>query len=271
MKKLLPLIFICISFKVFSQKKRNFLYATIKDKLDAVYNAHIINLSTKQGTFSNQEGKFRILAKATDSLQITFVGYKTTVFEVTIKHFGILQNTIHLKKEVIELNEIVLKKHNLIGALTIDAKKTPKNIGKDRSESALDFSMINFEEKIIRQIDAIDRSKAPNMQKQTDPTAKFAGIGIGYTEGIDQYGAAKRRLRKETKYKEAFPKMLISEFGEKFFFVDLKIPKEKYYHFLEYCNPLDIENLYKKGNVLLVIKILKQESKSYLNIINLPE
>ncbi|CAM1363968.1 conserved protein of unknown function [Tenacibaculum soleae] len=258
-------------FKNFFTKKRKFLYATLKDKLGAVYNAHIINLNTEQGTFTNQEGKFRILAKTTDCLQISFVGYKTTVFKVTTKHFGLFENTIHLNKEVIELNEIVLKKHNLIGALTIDAKKTPKNIGKDRSESALDFSMINFEEKIIRQIDAIDRSKAPNMQKQTDPTAKFAGIGIGYTEGIDQYGAAKRRLRKETKYKEAFPKMLISEFGEKFFFVDLKIPKEKYYHFLEYCNPLNIEKLYTKGKILSVIKILKQESKSYLKIINLLE
>ena len=80
----------------------------------------------------------------------------------------------------------------------------------------------------------------------------------------------KRRLREEIKYKENFPEMLISEFGEKFFFVDLKIPKEKYHHFLAYCNPLAIENLYKKGNILEVIKIIRQESESYLKVINLP-
>ena len=50
----------------------------------------------------------------------------------------------------------------------------------------------------------------------------------------------------------------------------LKIPKEKYFHFLEYCNPLGVEDLYKT-NKLKVITILKKESKTYLAILSKKE
>ncbi|WP_275316251.1 carboxypeptidase-like regulatory domain-containing protein [Tenacibaculum bernardetii] len=273
MKKqlLLLLFFLTISFKIFAQENRKFIYATIKDKIGAVSNAHIINLKTNQGTYTDEEGEFRILAKVNDSLQISFVGYKTTFFKVKIKNFGLFKNEIILEKEALELDEIILKKHDLIGSLGVDAKKTPKDIGKDKSKSALDFSMIDFEKVVSTTVDAIDRSKAPNMQKQTDPTAKFAGVGGGFNSGPDKYAAEKRRVRKEIKYKENFPNMLISQFGEKFFFGELKIPKEKYHHFLAYCNSLNIEELYKDGKVLEMLKILQQESISYLKIINSPE
>lgn len=58
--------------------------------------------------------------------------------------------------------------------------------------------------------------------------------------------------------------MILKEFGEKYFFSILKIPKEKYYHFLETCNPLGIEELYKEGKKLEVIEILNKEAKEYL-------
>ncbi|WBX72286.1 carboxypeptidase-like regulatory domain-containing protein [Tenacibaculum retecalamus] len=273
MKKqlLLLLFFLTVTFKIISQENRKFLYATIKDKVGAVANAHIINKKTNQGTYTNEEGEFRILAKVNDSLQISFVGYKTTFLIVKIKHFGMFKNNIYLEKETLELDEIILKKHNLEGVLSIDIKQTPENkINKIVANLVNGIKNIDFEKITTNKIDVIDRSKAPDMQKQTDPTAKFAGVGGGFSEGIDQHAAEKRRLRKEIKYKENFPEMLISEFGEKFFFVDLKIPKEKYHHFLAYCNPLAIENLYKKGNILEVIKIIRQESESYLKVINLP-
>ena len=75
-------------------------------------------------------------------------------------------------------------------------------------------------------------------------------------------------LIRELKFKESFPTKIFLDLGAKFFLVDLKIPPEKYYHFLEYCNPLGIENLYRQGKKLEVIKILRKESVTYLDIIN---
>jgi hypothetical protein len=74
-------------------------------------------------------------------------------------------------------------------------------------------------------------------------------------------------LRKDLAQKKAFPYKILSELGEKFFFDELKIPLDKYFHFLEYCNTLNIETLHKDGKLLEVIKILRTESISYHKII----
>ncbi|MDP4599932.1 MAG: hypothetical protein NWS84_02165, partial [Polaribacter sp.] len=74
-------------------------------------------------------------------------------------------------------------------------------------------------------------------------------------------------LRKELEQKKAFPYKLLAELGDKFFFDDLKIPLDNYFHFLEYCNPLGIEKMHKEGKLLEVIKIIRTESVTYLKII----
>ncbi|WGH76675.1 carboxypeptidase-like regulatory domain-containing protein [Tenacibaculum tangerinum] len=264
----ITLLLFLIASHVTAQENRKFFYATIQDEMGAVANAHVINLTTKQGTFTNDFGKFKVLAKPNDTLQISFVGYETKKIVVAIHHFGIQENTIQLKKVPIELDEVAIKKHHLIGFIAVDTKQTPKDIAADKSKSALDFSMIDFKKSIILPIDEMDRAKAPNMLLEIDPISKFAGVGSGFSTGLDKYSANLKALRKDINYKETFPKMLLSEFGEHFFFKELKIPEEKYLHFLAYCNPLGIEKLYKEGKVLKVIAILKEESKSYLKIKN---
>ena len=98
------------------------MYADVKDKVGHVFNAHVVNLNTKQGTFTNESGEFRILAKQHDSLQISFVGYKSTLLIVNLHHFGIQKNTFELVKTAFELDEISIKKNNLLGYLTSDSK-----------------------------------------------------------------------------------------------------------------------------------------------------
>ena len=65
--------------------------------------------------------------------------------------------------------------------------------------------------------------------------------------------------------------MLLSEFGETFFENDLKIPIKNYYSFLEYCNPLGIENLFKENRKIELINMLRKESIAYLLIVNKKE
>lgn len=124
MKKTLFFLFFLISFfKIQSQETRKFFYAEIKDKIGFVVNAHIINLNTKQGTYTNNNGEFRILAKVNDSLKISFVGYQPKILNIKIKHFGIQKNTILLVKTSYELDEVNLNDNNLLGYLSSDSKK----------------------------------------------------------------------------------------------------------------------------------------------------
>lgn len=269
MIKQLPItLLLLITLGATAQKKRKFVYGTLNDELGAIPNAHIINLNTQQGTFSTDFGKFRILAKPNDTLQVSFVGYKTKKIKVTHIHFGIQENKITLVKVPFELDVVEVKKHNLVGSIAIDAKQTPKDIGMEKAKKAIDFSMIDFQAPVIMPIDEIDKMGVPNMRKVTDPTAKFAGVGGAISLGKDNYSEQLKRTRKTITFKERFPKMLLSAFGESFFFKELKIPKDKYLHFLEYCNPLEIEKLYKEQQLLKLIAILQQESKSYLKVIN---
>ncbi|MDO6676344.1 carboxypeptidase-like regulatory domain-containing protein [Tenacibaculum sp. 1_MG-2023] len=123
MKNILPSI-ICLFFIIIAtaQESRKFFYATIQDEVSTISNAHIINLNTKQGTFTDNNGDFRILAKPNDTLQVTFVGYETKNFVVGVNHFGIQENSILLKKVPIELDEVEVKKHNLLGYISSDSK-----------------------------------------------------------------------------------------------------------------------------------------------------
>ncbi|MCG7502193.1 carboxypeptidase-like regulatory domain-containing protein [Tenacibaculum sp. Mcav3-52] len=134
MKNILPSI-ICLFFiiKATAQESRKFFYAIIQDEVSAVPNAHVINLNTKQGTFTNNNGEFRILAKANDTIQITFVGYETKKIVVGVNHFGMQENYIQLKKVPIELDEVAIKKHNLLGHISSDTKhiKSEKEINAE--------------------------------------------------------------------------------------------------------------------------------------------
>ncbi|WP_237275691.1 carboxypeptidase-like regulatory domain-containing protein [Tenacibaculum ovolyticum] len=129
-KYLFFFIFLVSFFKTQSQENRSFLYATVKDKIGPVINAHILNKNTKQGTFTNENGEFRILAKSNDSLQISFVGYETSIFNIEIKHFGIQKTIFELLKTNYELDEVNIKQNNLLGYLSADSKniKTEKKI-----------------------------------------------------------------------------------------------------------------------------------------------
>ncbi|WP_299010557.1 carboxypeptidase-like regulatory domain-containing protein [uncultured Tenacibaculum sp.] len=134
MIKQLPItLLLLLTLQITAQEKRKFIYASVHDEVASVPKAHIINLNTKQGTFTNDNGEFRILAKPNDSLQISFVGYETKIFKVESKHLGIQQNKIELKKVAIELDEVEIKEHNLLGYISSDTKhiKTEKEINAE--------------------------------------------------------------------------------------------------------------------------------------------
>jgi hypothetical protein len=155
-----------------------------------------------------------------------------------------------------------LKRHNLYGRLGIDSKRVTINKKDSLLSTIMDFSKVNM--KLVAGDDHIDNMKPP--MNNVDPTARFAGAGVSI---VAPFKASARlwALRKELARKKAFPYQIMSELGEKFFFIQLKIPVERYFHFLEYCNPLGIEDLHKDKKMLDIIKIFQTESKTYLEII----
>ncbi|MFY0604184.1 MAG: hypothetical protein JXQ93_09550 [Flavobacteriaceae bacterium] len=251
------------SFLVFSQNKQIFIYGKVIDSASVIKNANIVNIKTNTGTFSNDDGEFRMLVSLGDSLRISSIQH-TMIHKVITKQ--ILEDkkfTIQLVKKTYLLDEIFLKDNNLIGSLTSDRKQTPKDKKAEALKNTMDFSKMDMKAKVAD--DYIDKRVRPP-ENSTDPNQSFVGAGakIGFAF---KYSERLWALRRKIAYQKQFPKLLLQEFGEKFFFQDLKIPKNKYHHFLAYCNPLGIENLYLQKQKLEVIKILKNESIGYLKIL----
>ena len=262
LKKLLFLLLIS-SFTTLAQKKPIQIFGTVVNdgSLKIVKNVHIINLASKKGTFSNDIGLFRIPVKLGDSLKISSIQYKTSIIFIGKHTLKTRKITIQLKKNVIILDEIILKNHNLSGVITTDVKNTPIDRRVDLLKKIMTFTDAELTGPI----------KADKMSKNKPPIVKtiansFEGVSARIAiadKSSERLWALRRKLAK----KLAFPKKILNEFGGKFFFTELKIPKKKYNHFIEYCIPLGVEDLYEKQKILELIKILQKESIGYLKII----
>jgi hypothetical protein len=263
-KKLLFTSFFFISLlNSFSQEKNKIISGQVSDSLGIVKNANIINLKTKQGTFSSDQGLFRIFVSEGDSLKVSSVQHIPKMIFITKQLIKGKNIQVLLNSNIYTLDTFELKRHDLSGRLGIDTKAVPNNKKDSLLSKVMDFSNINFKQKDLT-IDGNIRAKPP--VNNTDPNSRFVGAGASVTipfKDSERLWA----LRRELAQKRAFPFKILSELGEKFFFDDLKIPIEKYFHFLEYCNPLGIEKMHKEGKLLEIIKILRTESVSYLIII----
>ncbi|MGJ8760919.1 MAG: carboxypeptidase-like regulatory domain-containing protein [Polaribacter sp.] len=231
------------------------------DSLGIIKNANIINLKTNQGTFSSDDGTFRIYVSQGDSLRISSIQYVTRKFYVTKQNINNKFIIIKLKPSTYVLDEFELKKHNLTGRLGIDLKEVPTDKRDSLLRKVMDFSNVNL--KRAEEDDYIDKRVRPQ-KVETDPTQFFGGAGAKI---VIPFKDKESLLNKELKRKKEVPYKILSELGEPFFFEELKIPKDNYFHFLDYCNPLDIERLHKEGNILELIKIFQKESMPYLQII----
>ena len=261
-KLLLLLLALCTQI-ISSQEERKVLFGLIYDENGILENAHIVNITNDQATFSNQNGEYKIFARPTDSIKYTAVGHQTYIEELTENDFNIYRKVTTIQKRDYELDEVILKNTELSGSLEADINETPKDQKATALAKTMDFTKVNMN--VDNNEDYIDKNVRPNVAR-TDPTKEFQGFGP--TVNISSENSVKLiSLRKELAFKKTMPTKLLNELGEDFFFEELKIPVEKYYHFLEFCNPLGIEKLYKKNNVLAVIKILRKEHIKYLELI----
>lgn len=262
MQQKLLFILIITSTCFYAQRKNNF-QGKIFDASKALKNVHVVNLQNKKGTFSNKAGFFKIIAKNKDSLQITAVGFKTKIIIVKPYHLRETENIIILENNVVTLDEIVLKKHNLSGFLSVDITNV-KQTYKEKATATLEKQLKSMDPYLISKMgigsDEIHLAKANKVRL---PNNKFEGAGfkrrLGKKSAINKKEQAKKLAEKEN-----FPDVLLSEFGAHFFFKELKIPKEKYNHFIYYCEVKNIFKLYKQHKKFKLIQILIKESKSYI-------
>ena len=263
MHKQLLFLFLCTKLCNAQQKKIE-IKGKLIDESGVVINAHIINQSNNEGTFSNDHGNFQIYVSLGDSLKISSIQHTLKKVFISKAVMDEKQLNITLDTKTNMLDEVVLKKHQLSGNLLSDIQKTPKNEKAERIEnlvSGIKNMMIKFPTEPISFYEK-HSSRVPIVR----PPNTFEGVGIPLSFGSKKL--KKERVQKKyIQEKQKFPELLLKELTPSFFFKELQIPEENYDHFISFCSSKGIESLYKTKQLFKLIDVLRVESILYLKTI----
>ncbi|WP_442266363.1 hypothetical protein ACSIGC_01215 [Tenacibaculum sp. ZS6-P6] len=258
MKKI---IFLFLIFTIHFYAQRTQITGTISDNLGIVDNAHVINLTSAEGTFSDAKGYFLINAQIGDVLQITSIqhyGKKMKISSITMdrKKINIL---LEIQERVLE--EIEIKKTTLLQRLTSDIKKTPKNIGVEKSKKATKFENVKTTDNIVLS-SAIKKSES---EMKSDPILAFEGLTLVqfslFTSSEEK--RLKQRIKKEV-FRDHLPERIMNIVGKQNFTETIKIPEDQILNFINYSIDDEITMNVQREEHFKVIENLKEKSILYL-------
>jgi len=222
-----------------------------------IADVHIYNMNSKQGASSDVNGEFRITVKLNDTLSISHIEYTNRKLIVTNQMLHQSYSIFYLEIMTNYLETVEIKNHNLSGLLFTDVK----SISKD---SILKAS--NYIKEIIR------LSKLPSKNTEVyNRSASYVNdvdpikMSVGGGGGIPIRDKA-NELRRELRQKKNTPERIIADFGKDYFIKKLKIPEDKIFNFLTYCEYRNIFNLYNNNEIIKVLNILVIESTSFNKI-----
>ena len=140
-KIVITLLFISFTLSMFSQNLNLKSQDTIKQdtivllkgKIISItdkkplQSAHIVNLNSVKGTITNSKGKFQIPAKVNDTIFISYIGYQSNKLKITRDLLKGNELEIAIHEKIVNIDEVTVKSHKLIGVLVVDAKNVPKD------------------------------------------------------------------------------------------------------------------------------------------------
>jgi len=253
MKRKLTCLFLLVFFamKGFSQEKYALISGKIISSNNAVGNIHIVNQNTKLGTVSNDKGEFEMMVSLNDILLFSSIEYERKEVRITGNFLKYKKIVVELMPSVNELNEVFIE--GLTGNLNYDIKKVPLDTLPKHS-----FFIKPGDLKKALPPDLHGSKKAPYVGFFPSIPGSVSLPDAGYE--------AEQRLKREIVRKKQFPSKIIKQFGLPYFTDKLQIPEDRIDHFLAYCENRNIINEFYKNNLLEVIQILREESKSYHEI-----
>lgn len=249
MKKLLLLSSILgLTITSVKSQEQKTIHGTLIDAIGIVSNAHIINTTTNQGTFSDDEGNFSIKASLNDTIEITSIQHhtKNIIIANVILKTGRLDIRLHPKDYL--LDEVEIKKTMLSGTLVTDVKQ----VKETKREEVMKNLGFNPYPKKISQID----------RKIMSASSSGGIIPIGLI--INTITGRLKKLKQEKKLLENEKKMqYIEKTYSKHIIHKLKIDSLKLSKFIYFLHlDKDFKKVYDKGDMKL-IPFLKEQANLF--------
>lgn len=264
MKKNWLFVLVLLTALPLSAQRKNFwLKGIVRDSTDLIANAHVVNLTTEKGTFTGDYGQYRIVVSVGDSISVSSIQHQSYKIVITDPIAFSKKLNVILEKNVIELDEVVVKEHDLTGNLRSDRKQVSKDSIAARGKSIAEFITEMAEKEAEGEAkfkDPTEKGAAAVSSRNTDPTKKFKGAG-----GILNLGRGnKKELKIQKITSDKFTSKVILDTYGKQFFDDIKVPEKQIFTFIDYCKQFKIKDLYNEGLVLQVAAILKREAPIYM-------
>lgn len=89
--------------------------------------AHVVNLNSVDGTITNSNGQFEIPAVVNDTIFISYIGFQSIKLKITNDLLKGNELEIAIHEKVVNIQEVTVKSHKLIGVLVVDAKNVPQD------------------------------------------------------------------------------------------------------------------------------------------------
>ncbi len=89
--------------------------------------AHVVNLNSVEGTITNNNGQFEIPAVVNDTVFISYIGFQSIKLKITNDLLKGNELEIAIHEKTVNIEEVTLKSHKLIGVLVVDAKNVPQD------------------------------------------------------------------------------------------------------------------------------------------------
>ncbi len=250
---LLTLMFVSITFsqeknaglvKQDSIKNLKGRILNVKDK-KPLQSAHVFNLNSTEGTITNSDGEFLIPAQANDTIHISYIGYQSIKLKVTKDLLKGNELEIAIHEKIININEITIKVHNLIGVLEIDAKNVPKD----------QFSRIH--------IDGLPQTYEIGRPQTKDYTSIAAAFFNPIDFWYQKFGKKPKELKKLKKLKDddQLRDMMEEKFSREILMDYMDMSRKELNDLLKECNYSN--NFARKASDLQVIEAVLECYENY--------
>ncbi len=240
---MLVLFFTSITY---CQKNRTLISGVITQQDTLMYNVHIINKNSNQGSTTNDFGIFEIAVKINDTLEFTHVSSNKKMVIITSEIIEKNKIFIKLNSKTYQLEGFTLERPT--GIFYVDKKKIPPP-----TVNAITLGL----------------PYAKTKANKNDATFSFRSGGIlsldNLINTINGNNRRKKALQKLT-YEDRMLKKIRTHYTDDFFIRDLSIEKKEINNFLNYCIKDNIINLFNKKNMIKLLAVLMKESVNFVQI-----
>ena len=217
---------------------------SVTDK-SPLQSANIVDLNSVVGTTTNSDGEFSIPVQVNDTIYVSYIGYQSIKLRITNDLLKGNELEIAIYEKALDIDEVTVKVHRLIGVLEVDAK----NIPLDK------YSRIHIEG--LPQAYEIGPPKAHEYTGIT--SALFNPIDFWY----NKFGKKPKELKKLKKLKQEdqLRDMMEQKYSREILMDYMDMSRKELDDLLKECNYSD--NFIRKASDLQVIEAVLECYENY--------